>query len=96
MGSKDHSADHLLTLQIQFNLEFELRLQQYIEIIRTGDRGRFIDAMAHAKRYLTPYIETQSMEIHRAAGLLAFPRDTKADPYKVFQQEDFSCQQNTG
>ncbi|EAW12480.1 FYV10 family protein [Aspergillus clavatus NRRL 1] len=72
----------------RFNLEFELRLQQYIEIIRTGDRGRFIDAMAHAKRYLTPYIETQSMEIHRAAGLLAFPRDTKADPYKSMYSSD--------
>jgi hypothetical protein len=74
---------HSLTNQTQFNLEFELRLQQYIEMIRTGDRGKLIDAMAHAKRYLTPYTETQSKEIHRAAGLLAFPQDTKAEPYKV-------------
>ncbi|EAW24165.1 FYV10 family protein [Aspergillus fischeri NRRL 181] len=67
----------------QFNLEFELRLQQYIEMLRTGDRGKLMDAMAHAKRYLTPYTETQSKEIHRAAGLLAFPQDTKAEPYKT-------------
>ncbi|KAL3445182.1 protein fyv10 [Aspergillus insuetus] len=66
----------------QYNLEFELRLQQYIEMIRTGDRAKFIDAMTHAKKYLSPYIETQSAEIHRAAGLLAFPPDTKAEPYK--------------
>ncbi|KAL2823974.1 CTLH/CRA C-terminal to lish motif domain-containing protein [Aspergillus cavernicola] len=66
----------------QYNLEFELRLQQYIEMVRTGDRTKFVDAMAHAKKYLTPYIETQSAEIHRAAGLLAFPPDTKAEPYK--------------
>lgn len=72
-----------LTRYIQYNLEFELRLQQYIEMIRTGDKRNFVDAMMHAKRYLTPYIETQSTEIHRAAGLLAFPPDTKADPYRV-------------
>ncbi|KAL2787621.1 protein fyv10 [Aspergillus keveii] len=66
----------------QYNLEFELRLQQYIEMIRTGDKAKFIDAMTHAKKYLSPYIETQSAEIHRAAGLLAFPPDTKAEPYK--------------
>ncbi|PLN74805.1 protein fyv10 [Aspergillus taichungensis] len=66
----------------QYNLEFELRLQQYIEIIRTGDRTKYVDAMNHAKKYLTPYIDTQSAEIHRAAGLLAFPRDTRAEPYK--------------
>ncbi|KAL3489449.1 protein fyv10 [Aspergillus germanicus] len=66
----------------QYNLEFELRLQQYIEMIRTGDKAKFIDAMTHAKKYLSPYIETQSTEIHRAAGLLAFPPDTKAEPYK--------------
>ncbi|PKY05369.1 protein fyv10 [Aspergillus campestris IBT 28561] len=71
-----------LTRHVQYNLEFELRLQQYIEIIRAGDRTKYVDAMNHAKKYLTPYIDTQSAEIHRAAGLLAFPRDTKAEPYK--------------
>ncbi|RJE22124.1 hypothetical protein PHISCL_05521 [Aspergillus sclerotialis] len=67
----------------QFNLEFELRLQQYIEMVRAGDKGKYIEAMLHAKKYLTPYMDSQSTEIHRAAGLLAFPKDTKAEPYKV-------------
>ncbi|PTU17724.1 hypothetical protein P175DRAFT_0444810 [Aspergillus ochraceoroseus IBT 24754] len=66
----------------QYNLEFELRLQQYIEMIRTGEKAKVAEAMVHAKKYLAPYIETQSAEIHRAAGLLAFPRDTKAEPYR--------------
>ncbi|KAL4890411.1 protein fyv10 [Aspergillus ambiguus] len=66
----------------QYNLEFELRLQQYIEMIRVGDREKLVEARAHAKKYLTPFIETQSAEIHRAAGLLAFPKDTKAEPYR--------------
>lgn len=72
-----------LTFDIQYNLEFELRLQQYIEMIRSGDKKKLVDAMVHARKYLTPYMETQSAEIHRAAGLLAFPPDTKAEPYRV-------------
>lgn len=68
---------------LQYNLEFELRLQQYIEMIRTGDKKKLLDAMLHAKKYLTPYMDTQATEIRRAAGLLAFPRDTKAEPYRV-------------
>lgn len=68
---------------LQFNLEFELRMQQFIEMVRTGDKGKYIEAMLHAKKYLTPYMDSQSTEIHRAAGLLAFPKDTKAEPYKV-------------
>jgi macrophage erythroblast attacher len=39
--------------------------------------------MQHAKKYLSPHIETQYQEIHRAAGLLAFSEDTDAEPYKV-------------
>ncbi|KAL4806011.1 CTLH/CRA C-terminal to lish motif domain-containing protein [Aspergillus unguis] len=66
----------------QYNLEFELRLQQYIEMIRTRDGTKLGDAMLHARKYLAPYDETQSAEIRRAAGLLAFPPDTIAEPYK--------------
>lgn len=44
---------------------------------------KMVDAMIHAQKYLTPYATTQSGEIHRAAGLLAFPSNTKAEPYKV-------------
>lgn len=44
---------------------------------------KMIEAMQHAKKYLSPHLETQSVEIHRAAGLLAFKKDTDAEPYKV-------------
>lgn len=60
-----------------------MRLQQYIEMIRTGDKKKLVDAMLHAKKYLTPYMDTQATEIRRAAGLLAFRQDTKAEPYRV-------------
>jgi macrophage erythroblast attacher len=50
-----------------------------------------IEAMQHAKKYLSQHLETQSVEIHRAAGLLAFPKDTDAEPYKVgARANDFS------
>lgn len=64
-------------------MEFELRLQQYIEMIRTGDKTKIIEGMQHAKKFLSPHLETQSTEIHRAAGLLAFQPGTVADRYKV-------------
>ncbi|KAL1995305.1 hypothetical protein VTN49DRAFT_1492 [Thermomyces lanuginosus] len=66
----------------QQSLEFELRLQQYIEMVRTGKSEKLVEAMQHAKKYLAPYMETKSKEIHRAAGLLAFPSNTETEPYK--------------
>jgi macrophage erythroblast attacher len=48
---------------------------------------KLIEAMQHAKKYLSQHIETQSIEIHRAAGLLAFPKDTNAEPYKVSNKQ---------
>ncbi|KAJ5812541.1 hypothetical protein N7474_008842 [Penicillium riverlandense] len=66
----------------QHNLEFELRLQQYIELVRTQDKRKKLEAIIHAKKYLIPNHESQKTEILRAAGLLVFTQDTKAPPYK--------------
>ncbi|KAI9817299.1 MAG: GID complex subunit containing RING finger motif [Thelocarpon impressellum] len=64
------------------SLEFDVRLQQYIELVRTGEPERLLEATQHARKYLTPHKDTQFLEIHRAAGLLAFSPDTQAEPYK--------------
>lgn len=61
-------------------MEFELRLQQYIELVRAGEK---VEARQHARKYLAPHSETQSMEISRAAGLMVFPSNTHAEPYRV-------------
>ncbi|OGE49140.1 hypothetical protein PENARI_c023G11674 [Penicillium arizonense] len=66
----------------QHNLEFELRLQQFIEMVRTQDKTKKIEAIAHAKRYLILNHQAQNPEIRRAAGLLVFKQDTKVEPYK--------------
>ncbi|KAI9837563.1 MAG: GID complex subunit containing RING finger motif [Sarea resinae] len=66
------------------NLEFELRLQQYIELVRSCQTQKLLEATHHARKYLAPHRDTQFAEIHRAAGLLAFTPDTQAEPYKSF------------
>ncbi|KAJ5179613.1 hypothetical protein N7492_002823 [Penicillium capsulatum] len=66
----------------QHNLEFELRLQQYIEMVRTQEQSKKIEAILHAKKYLVPNHESQNNEVMRAAGMLVFTQDTRAEPYK--------------
>ncbi|KAF3391721.1 Protein fyv10 [Penicillium rolfsii] len=68
----------------QHNLEFELRLQQYIEMVRTQDSSKKIDAINHARKYLVSNQDPDSKEIQRAAGMLVFAQDTRAEPYKTF------------
>ncbi|KAJ5169142.1 uncharacterized protein N7482_004736 [Penicillium canariense] len=72
----------------QHNLEFELRLQQYIEMVRTQDQSKKIDAINHARKYLVSYQDPDSKEIQRAAGMLVFAQDTRAEPYKTFFSQD--------
>ncbi|CAI7657522.1 unnamed protein product [Penicillium pancosmium] len=72
----------------QHNLEFELRLQQYIELVRSRDQTKKIEAIAHAKRYLVTNQETQNKEIMRAAGMLVITPDTRAEPYKTLFSTD--------
>ncbi|KAL1957106.1 hypothetical protein VTO42DRAFT_6364 [Malbranchea cinnamomea] len=65
--------------KIQNPLEFELRLQQYIEMLRGGAKS---EARQHAKKYLAPHNDTQSALILHAAGLLVYPPGTTAEPYR--------------
>ncbi|KAI4095577.1 MAG: hypothetical protein LQ348_000263 [Seirophora lacunosa] len=69
-----------LTRKTHNTLEFELRLQQYIELRR---RGQLTEARQHAHKYITSDSETNNPEIHRAAGLLAYAPETKVEPYKT-------------
>lgn len=65
----------------QSDLEFELRLQQFIELVRTRQTAKLLEATAHARKYLTGHADAQ--HAIRAAGLLAFPPHTPFEPYKV-------------
>lgn len=59
----------------------ELRLQQFIELLRQGDLDKQIEAVAHARKYFIG--EQNSNFAFQAGGLLMQPDDTFAEPYKV-------------
>ena len=65
---------------LQNRLEFELRLQQYIELRRNG---QLVEARQHAQRYLTHHSGISIEEVNRAAGLLAYSPDTQVREYRV-------------
>lgn|SRR5579859_843579 len=65
---------------IQSNLEFDLRVQEFIELVRTSQH---LPAIMYYRKHLIPFEKTHQEHIQRAAGLLAFPPDTQVQPYKV-------------
>ena len=67
---------------VQSNLEFMLRCQQYIEMMRTGSQSKTLEAINHAKKYITPYNDTYPVEVSNMAGLLAYRPDTELEPYR--------------
>ncbi|THW77713.1 protein FYV10 [Aureobasidium pullulans] len=67
--------------KINSNLELELRLQQFIELVRTGEPQKLIEATLHARKHLGTH-QNDSYGL-RAGGLLANPPHTSTEPYKV-------------
>ncbi|KAI5849453.1 CTLH/CRA C-terminal to lish motif domain-containing protein [Morchella snyderi] len=75
--------------KINSTLEFELRMQQFIELVR--DR-RHREATAYSKKFLAPQGEKHLDDIMKAAALLAFMPTTKCQPYMdmySFKRWDF-------
>ncbi len=58
-----------------------LRFQQYIELVRSQTEPRLLEAISHAKKFLTPYKAAYPREFNQAAGLLAFGRADRPDGY---------------
>ncbi|KAF8521027.1 CTLH/CRA C-terminal to lish motif domain-containing protein [Gautieria morchelliformis] len=65
--------------KIKSTLEFDLRLQEYIELTRAR---KYEEAIPYSKKYLTPWYETHGVQITQAFNLLAFPPTTTCAPYK--------------
>ncbi|KAJ3130277.1 GID complex subunit containing RING finger motif [Nowakowskiella sp. JEL0407] len=55
--------------KMKSTLEFNLRLQEYIELVRLR---KLSEAIAYSRKYLIPYSDTMWPEIQQAMGLLAF------------------------
>ncbi|KJZ72824.1 Protein fyv-10 [Hirsutella minnesotensis 3608] len=64
--------------KMESKLEFMLRFQQYIELLRHRTEPRPMEAVAHAKKHLVPYASTYPKEVQQAGGLLAIPPNSPA------------------
>ncbi|PIL23547.1 transporter [Ganoderma sinense ZZ0214-1] len=65
--------------KLKNTLEFDLRLQEYIELARAR---KTIEAMAYSKKHLLPWNDTHHNQIVQAAALLCYPPTTSCGPYK--------------
>lgn len=66
--------------RIQSNLEFKLRVQEFIQLVRKGCK---MEAIAYARRYLSPWAGSEMEELQRAMATLAFKPETTCYPYVV-------------
>ncbi|KAJ1663678.1 GID complex subunit containing RING finger motif [Coemansia sp. RSA 1813] len=65
--------------KVQSTLEFELRLQEFVEMAR---EQKVFEAIAYSKKYLVAWSDTELPRIQRAMTLLAFSPGTNCAPYK--------------
>ncbi|KAI0739068.1 CTLH/CRA C-terminal to lish motif domain-containing protein [Daedaleopsis nitida] len=65
--------------KLKNTLEFDLRLQEYIELARSR---KTVEAIAYSKKYLLSWNETHYNQIVQAAALLCYPPTTTCGPYK--------------
>ncbi|KAL4858795.1 hypothetical protein ACK3TF_001186 [Chlorella vulgaris] len=60
-------------------LEFKLRVQEFVELIRAGQQ---LEAIAYARRHLAPWAPQYMPELQQAATLLTFQAGLEIEPYK--------------
>ncbi len=60
-----------------------LRCQQFIELLRPGTIDKMTEAIAHAKKFISPYRETYPDDVIEIAGLLAHRSTTPVERYST-------------
>ncbi|GFR32148.1 e3 ubiquitin-protein transferase MAEA [Trichonephila clavata] len=70
--------------KLKSTLEFNLRQQEFIELIRKDLR---FEAIKHARKYFSIVEEDQLKEVQHVMALLAFPLTTEVHPYKDYFDE---------
>ncbi|KAJ9684075.1 hypothetical protein PVL29_016526 [Vitis rotundifolia] len=73
--------------------EFQLRLQEFIELVRAENNLR---AIAYARKHLAPWGATNMKELQRVMATLAFKSNTECATYKVLfepKQWDYLVEQ---
>lgn len=78
------NKSRLKKLKPPSTFEFDLRLQEYIELVRNR---KLKDAIAYSQKYFSQWRETHMKEIQQAMALLAFAPNTACAPYKDFFDE---------
>ena len=66
-----------------------LRFQQYIELVRSRDQAKLLEAIAHGKKFLVPFKDTYPRELQQAWGLLAIPPGVREAAYNVSMPGNF-------
>ncbi|KAF2901307.1 hypothetical protein ILUMI_04885 [Ignelater luminosus] len=71
--------------KLKSNMEFNLRIQEFVELIRSDRR---IDAIKHARKHFPSFEEEHLSTIQKVMALLAFPVTTEIPSYKVLFDEN--------
>lgn len=71
--------------KIRSPLVFEIRLQRFIELIRSH---RSTEAIQYCRTYMSKSSDTHMKEIQRACALLAFDQDTQVPEYMELYSKD--------
>jgi len=71
--------------KIKSTLEFNLRIQEFVEIIR---QSRIPDAIIYAKKYLASFAGAHLKQIQQAMALLAFTSTTSCKVYSKYFAAD--------
>ncbi|KAJ3440408.1 e3 ubiquitin-protein transferase maea [Anaeramoeba flamelloides] len=72
--------------KIDSRFEFQLKKQQFIEIMRKGNRKQAIN---YARKNFPPWVEKCFPEIKRVMGLLAFPTPNEQTSIPIEEKEAF-------
>ncbi|KAL1213707.1 MAEA-like protein [Cardamine amara subsp. amara] len=63
--------------------EFQLRLQEFIELVRADTPGSYKQAIVYARKHLAPWGATHMNELQHVLATLAFKSTTECPKYKV-------------
>lgn len=70
--------------KLKSNMEFNLRIQEFVELIRSDHR---MDAIKHAQKHFPNFKDEHLATIQQVMALLAFPVTTNIGPYKALFDE---------
>lgn len=67
-------------MDLQSTLEFQLRLQEFIELVRVDSN---MQAIVYARKHLALWAASHMKELQRVMATLAFKSNTECATYKV-------------